>query len=116
MLATIPASRGSTCHTLMLQLPMGDWCANVWMRENRSVPFSGSIVGPDPGEDLGHERAAVVVGMAAVAPVVFHLVPRAQLLVPVRRRIRIFERAHHLLIREEPVAVLVREVAGAVLQ
>src|SRR5690349_10194774 len=101
MLATIPASRGSVCHTLTLQCPMGDWCVNVCRRlavNGGASPFAANqecphlVVGPDPGEDVGQQCAAMRVGMPAVTPVVPHLVPRAERSVLIGLGVRILER------------------------
>ena len=56
------------------------------------------------------------VGVVAVAPDVFHGVARSGVLAAVREGVGEFERGEHLLVREEPVAVFVREVVGAVLE
>src|SRR6186713_835716 len=110
MLATISERRGSVRQTLTLQCPIGDWCVKVWRRESFT-----SVVVPDPGEDVGKQGAAVGIRMRTIAPVVLHLVPRAERAVLVGLGVRIFERREHLLVRQEPATVLVGQVLLAVL-
>jgi hypothetical protein len=66
-------------------------------------------------QDLGQQHAAVLVGMAAVAPGVPDLVTRAELAVLVGPGVGVVEGRDHLLVRQEPVAVFVRQVVIAVL-
>ena len=67
-------------------------------------------------QDLRQQRAAVRVRVRAVTPGVPHLVSGSRRAVLVRVRIRVLEGREHLLVREEPVAMLVREIVRAVLQ
>src|SRR5690349_20895520 len=105
MLVTTSASRGSVLQTLTLQCPMGEECVKVWRRGSIT-----SVVGPDPLQDLRQQHAAVLVGVSAVTPEMPHLVTRAERAVLVGLGVRVLERGQHLLVRQEPVAVLVRQV------
>src|SRR4051812_26305580 len=118
MLVTNSASRTSTGQTLTLQCPMGEEC--VIVRRGRTASLiqvcpRQSIIGPDPLQDLRQQHAAILVGMRAVAPEVTDLVAGAEFAVLVGLRIGIVEGREHLLVRQEPVAVLVREIVLAIL-